>query len=57
MRKLKNLKDNRKFTLCKGGVHYTLQMLDKKKKVAIFTSTASGRTYTRNWNETYFCLV
>lgn len=57
MRKLKNLKDNRKFTLCKGGTHYILQTLDKKKKVAIFTSCSSGRTYTRNWNEAYYSLV
>lgn len=57
MPKLKTLKDGAKFILRKSGAYYTLQTLDKKKKAAIFTSTASGRTYTRNWNETYYCLV
>lgn len=57
MRKLKNLKDGKKFTMVKGGVIYSMQKLDRKRKVAIFTATVSGKTFTRNWETQYYSLV
>ena len=49
---LRNLPDNAAFKLTKKGVIvYRLQSLDHKKRMAIYTSEASKRTFTAGWGK------
>jgi len=50
--KLRNLPDNAKFKLSpKGTIWYRLQSLDHQKRMAIYTSEASHRTFRYGWNK------
>jgi hypothetical protein len=55
--KLKNLPDGSKFKLSeRTPVVYKLDKLDHKRKVAIYTSTKSGKTFESGWGkEVWVC--
>lgn len=53
--RIKNLPDGAKFRLSlKSPVEYLLNKLDYKRKVAIYTSTKSGRTFESGWGKEIF---
>ena len=50
--KLRELPDNAKFKLTtRGKIWYRLQSLDHKKRMAIYTSEASNRTFNQGWGK------
>ena len=49
-KKLKNLKDGKKFKLSLNGVVYTLNTLIKSNKRAVYTSDLSNKTYIKTWD-------
>ena len=53
--RIKNLPDGAKFKLSeKSVVWYWLNKLDHKRKVAIYTSTKSGKTFESGWGREIF---
>lgn len=51
-KKIKDLADNQSFYLSlKGNCVYRLQSLDHKKRMAIYTSEKSKRTFKSGWGK------
>lgn len=49
---IRNLPDNARFKLtAKSRVYYRLQSLDHKKRMAIYTSESSKRTFKKGWGK------
>jgi hypothetical protein len=57
--KLHTLKDNQHFTLSNRNlaVIYVMQKNDRKRKVSIFTSCRSKRTYEKPWNTICYLIT